>query len=81
MIIKNREDLTKIIKAACAIQGENVEGLGRRLGVLGPSISRTVNRSDLRLSQIMAIAAALGCDLDISITPTTKRDSGQNTSL
>lgn len=74
MIITKREDLARMIKSACALQGVSVEGLGRRLGVVGPSIHRTVNRSDLGFSPLHAIAEALGCDLYIALLP---KDRGQ----
>lgn len=66
MVIKDRDGLTRAIKSAAAAQGVSVKELGRRLGVVGPSISRTVNRSDIPFSELVRMAAALGCDLDIT---------------
>ena len=80
MVIKDRDGLTRAIKSAAAAQGISVKELGRRLGVVGPSISRTVNRSDIPFSGLLSIAAAIGCDLVISFKPstntTTTTDSG-----
>lgn len=67
MIIKSRDDLAKCIKIACTASGVTLSELGRRLGVIQPSISRTVNRADFPFSELLRIASALGCDLEISI--------------
>lgn len=73
MTIKERQDLARLIKSECALRGITLEGLGQILGVVPPSISRTVNRSDVTLSQLQSIAAALGTALDIRFTPTDRR--------
>lgn len=69
MIIKSRADLAREIKAAAARRGVPLATVAARLGVVAPSISRTVNRSDLTLSTLQKIADALDSDLVIEITP------------
>ena len=73
MNIHERQDLARLIKGECAYKGITLDQLGQRLGVLPQSISRTVSRSDISLSQLQAIAAALGTALDIRFTPTDRR--------
>ena len=72
MTIKERQDLARLIKGECAYKGITLDQLGQRLGVLPQSISRTVNRSDISLTQLQSIAAALGAALDIRFTPTDR---------
>lgn len=67
MIIGKREDLTAEIKSALKARGLNVLRLGDLLNVSQPSVSRSVNRSDLALSDLLKICEALDADLDISI--------------
>lgn len=69
MIIKCRADLAREIKAAAARRGVPLATVAARLGVVAPSISRTVNRSDITLSTLQKIADALDYDLVIEITP------------
>ena len=73
MQIYQRQDLARLIKGECAYKGITLDQLGQRLGVLPQSISRTVNRSDISLTQLQSIAAALGTALDIRFTPTDRR--------
>ena len=65
MIIRNRSDLARLIKGATAYQGQTLASLGRILGMLQPSVSRLVNRSDIGLSDLLRIGDALGLDLVI----------------
>lgn len=69
MVIQSRDDLSRLIKGAAALQGVSVSELARRLGVLQPSISRTINRVDIPLSMLMKIAGALGCRLSVDLLP------------
>ena len=61
--------MTRAIKAAAALRGGNVSTLAAALGVSRPSLSRTVNRSDMTVSDLQRIAAALDCDLIIDFQP------------
>ena len=67
MIIENREYLAFEIKKALKARGLNVVRLGDLMNVSQQSISRTVNRSDISVNQLLKICEALDADLDISI--------------
>ena len=69
MLIRDRDALARLIKSAAAAQGLSLAGLGRKLGLSQPSISRTVNRSDMTAGQLQDIAAALGCVLSVDFVP------------
>ena len=69
MIIKNRDDLTRTIKTAMAARGVSVNDMAAALASGQPATSRTINKSDLRVTQLQAIAAALDCDLYIALLP------------
>lgn len=65
MFISTREDVARLIKAAAASQGVTVSGLAVRLGVSQPSLSRTINRADVTVSDLLRIGQALGLRLRI----------------
>lgn len=66
MTIKDRDGLTRLIKSALAMRGLTVSDLAVLLGVDRTSCSRSVNRSDLAISDLLRIASALGASLCIS---------------
>ena len=66
MIIKNRESLARCIKGALAVRGLTVPDLADLLTVERSSASRSVNRSDLAISDLLRIAQAIGANLVIS---------------
>ena len=66
MLIKTREDLAKLIKTKQVESGINSVELAKRLGIsTAASISRTINKSDLSISQIQRIAIAMGYKVKI----------------
>lgn len=69
MILQNRTDLARLIKAAAASRGLSLSALGDALGVSRQSFSRSVNRSDLGFSDLSRIASALGCVLRVEFVP------------
>lgn len=66
MTITDRESLSRLIKGSLALRGLTVTDLAVLLGVDRTSASRTVNRSDLALSDLLRIAEAIGANLVIS---------------
>lgn len=68
-IIRCRADLARAIKESAAAAGLSLSEVGRRMGVSHPSIARTVNRSDLPMSTLLRVAAALDSDLVIGFLP------------
>lgn len=61
MLIESREDFAKLIKTKQIESGINSVELAKRLGIsTAASMSRTINKSDLSLSQIQRISKAMG---------------------
>ena len=73
MVIRERADLAREIKAALARSGLSVAGLARVLGVAQPTASKCVNRDNLTVSRLLDIATAAGCELVITFRP--RRDN------
>lgn len=70
MIIENRQDLTRLLKTAQAQAGISNNTLADRLDIsTAASMSRTINKSDLSVTQLQRIAQALDCDLYIAFLP------------
>lgn len=69
MIIRNREDAARAIKSALAMRGETLTSYAAKQGLNRSSFSRSVNRSDISLSDLLRIADALGCQLKIEFSP------------
>ena len=67
MTIKERSDLTEEIKGALKERGVGVSQLAEKLGVLQPSMSRTIRRSGAWVSELLKICEAIDADLEISI--------------
>ena len=66
MLIESREDIAKLIKTKQIESGINSTELAKRLGIsTAASISRTINKSDLAISQIQRIANAMGYKVNI----------------
>lgn len=65
MYISNRACLALLLKEAIKAKGMTISGLAEKLGVSFPSLSRSVNRSDLSVKQIKDIADALGYEVVI----------------
>ena len=68
MIVKNRDDAARLIKSAAALRGENIPSIAEKIGISAPTLNRSINHSDMRLSQLIRIASALGLRLEISFT-------------
>jgi transcriptional regulator with XRE-family HTH domain len=66
MTIKDRESVTRCIKGALALRGLTISDLADLLDIDRTSISRTINRSALTISDLLRIASAIGADLCIS---------------
>ena len=66
MTIKDRESATRCIKAALAARGLNISDLADLLNIDRTSLSRTINRSALGISDLLRIAQAIGANLAIS---------------
>ena len=60
MYMSNRNCLSLLLKEAIKAKGQTISGLAKEMGVSFPSMSRSVNRSDLSVKQIKDIADALG---------------------
>lgn len=69
MIIDNREDIKRLIKATAAARGLTMAGLSEKIGVFPASLSRTLNNTDISIRVLLAIAAALECKLKIDFIP------------
>lgn len=65
----DNKDIIRLIKAVAALRGATLGDIAAALGVLQPSLSRTINKTDLSFSTVARIAAALDCDLFIDIRP------------
>lgn len=72
---KDKKDIIRLIKSAAALKGATQGDIAEALGILQPSLSRTLNKTDLSFSTVARIAAALDCDLYIDIRP---RKPGQD---
>lgn len=66
MTIKDREGATRCIKAALAARGLTISDLADLLDIDRTSLSRTINRSALGISDLLSIAQAIGANLVIS---------------
>ena len=69
MIIKTREDAARMIRVAIAQQGTTAAGLGKKLNLTPPNMSRRINKQDITLKQFLALADALDSDLYIALLP------------
>lgn len=66
MTIKDRESATRCVKAALAARGLTISDLADLLDIDRTSLSRTINRSALGISDLLRIAQAIGANLVIS---------------
>lgn len=69
MKYKDNKDIIRQIKAAAALRGATQGDIAAALGVLQPSLSRTLNKTDISFSTVARIASALDCDLLFDIKP------------
>ena len=67
MTIKERSDLTAEIKGALKGRGIGVSQLADLVGVMQPSMSRTITKSGAWVSELLKICEALDADLEINI--------------
>ena len=74
MIVNSREDAARLIKSAAALRGENITSLAEKIGISAPTLNRSINHSDMRLSQLIRIASALALRLEISFTEEETRN-------
>jgi len=72
MVINERGDLARLIKGAAALRGMTAAALAQALGVGRPSMSRTINKSDISISDLQRIAAAMGAALVIDFVDIDK---------
>lgn len=63
MRIKQREDVSRLIKGACAVRGLTGKELAERMRISAPSLSRMVNSSNISLHTLLAMASAMGAEL------------------
>lgn len=70
MIVKTQKDIVNMIKGGLALHGYNLSKIADKIGVTRPSLSRTVNRSNITLLQLIRIADAAGLCVNIDIVKT-----------
>lgn len=63
MRTKQREDVSRLIKGACAVRGLTGKELAERMRISAPSLSRMVNSSNISLHTLLAMASAMGAEL------------------
>ena len=74
MVIKDRRDLARAIKAAMAARGITSGQLADALHVSPPSMSRSIHRSDITVSDLQRMAQAMGAVLVVDfITEDSRR--------
>lgn len=74
MRIKQREDVSRLIKGACAVRGITGKELAERMHISAPSLSRMVNSSNISLNTLLTMASAMGAELVLDFV--TEEESG-----
>lgn len=73
MRIKQREDVSRLIKGACAVRGITGKELAERMRISAPSLSRMVNSSNISLHTLLAMASAMGAELVLDFVTDEER--------
>ena len=73
MRIKQREDVSRLIKGACAVRGLTGKELAERMGISAPSLSRMVNSSNISLHTLLSMASAMGAELVLDFVTEEER--------
>ena len=75
MVIQERRDLARAIKAAMAARGITSAQLADAMHVSPPSMSRSIHRSDITIGDLQRMADAMGAALAVDFID---RDSHSN---
>lgn len=69
MIYTENSDIIKTIKAAAAMEGQNLSSLAARMGISQQNFSSLIHKKQLSFSDVSRIAAAIGYQLDFKLVP------------
>ena len=77
MIIQENKDIKRLVKRAAAAQDFTLAALARKIDKLPQELNNTLTKKHVAVEDLLPIAYALQCDIDISFLPRPATDQQQ----